>query len=143
MCLVTRALLPNQAHPSCSDNGVLLVPSHRKVIFASRYAITSAVASAKDVPRNSRLASQPSETEIADATADVIAYLEANMTNIRRGVRYLSFAWLGSKARVTRHILDVQAVMHRVDRFAATDSSFLDDRKKCLFKPFDQELIKR
>ncbi|KXG51326.1 uncharacterized protein PGRI_093380 [Penicillium griseofulvum] len=34
----------------------------------------------QDVPRNSHLASQPSEAEIADATADVIAYLETNMT---------------------------------------------------------------
>ncbi|CAP86283.1 hypothetical protein E8E15_005837 [Penicillium rubens] len=39
----------------------------------------------QDVPRNSRLASQPSETEIADATADVIAYLEANMTFLCEG----------------------------------------------------------
>jgi hypothetical protein len=46
----------------------------------------------QDVPRNSRLASQPSETEIADATADVIAYLEANMPIIilRSGTHSIS-----------------------------------------------------
>ncbi|OQD71475.1 hypothetical protein PENPOL_c001G02459 [Penicillium polonicum] len=39
----------------------------------------------QDVPRNSRLASKPSEEEIADATADVIAYLETNMRFLCRG----------------------------------------------------------
>ncbi|KAJ5507198.1 hypothetical protein N7527_009341 [Penicillium freii] len=39
--------------------------------------------------------------------------------------------------------VDLERLGITVDRFEAIDSNFLDDRKKCLFKPFHQELIKR
>ncbi|KAJ5943459.1 hypothetical protein N7516_003627 [Penicillium verrucosum] len=50
---------------------------------------------------------------------------------------------LGLSEQSTFKKVDLECLGVTVDRFEATDSNFLDDRKKCLFKPFHQKLIKR